>query len=304
MPRTPDRTPGVSDEESIVFEATVPASQAGEQRYDGTKFSMVDAIGEFDPRGLGTTGAIGGLHCANDGVTPDEKIDIDPGFALSSDASLLIKVTSALECDITALGKDGLDVGSVAADTDYAQWVIADSSGVNNPASLLSLSFSTGGLTLPTGYDKARFVWPVRTDDTADILPAFQPKAEGRLRKTYWLETHQLQVGGTAATFTDTAISAATRIPPSAVNQQIDIRSTKLGNAAATSRVEVVPDGWNEAAGGSVWAAHSGLNANQDPTSQSTVWMPVGPSRLLRYRSLPIADASADIFVLGWEDSL
>lgn len=57
MAKTPDRRPGPSFEEAVLFDSTVAATAAGEQRYDGTKFSMFDASGEFDPRSGGTGAA-------------------------------------------------------------------------------------------------------------------------------------------------------------------------------------------------------------------------------------------------------
>jgi len=62
MARTPDRMPGPSDEEGTYYEPTVSTTVAGEQRYNGTRFSLFDSIGEYDPRGaqngtnIGTTG--------------------------------------------------------------------------------------------------------------------------------------------------------------------------------------------------------------------------------------------------------
>lgn len=50
MSKTPDRRPGAADEEAIFFEPTTSASVPGEMRYDGTKFSLGDAQGPFDPR--------------------------------------------------------------------------------------------------------------------------------------------------------------------------------------------------------------------------------------------------------------
>lgn len=50
MPRTPDRFPGALSEEGIYFDTTQTAATPGEQRYTGTRFSMCDATGEFDPR--------------------------------------------------------------------------------------------------------------------------------------------------------------------------------------------------------------------------------------------------------------
>jgi hypothetical protein len=54
VPSTPDRAPGVLDEEGIVLEPTQLAVAEGELRYDGTRFSLYDAGGEFDPRSGGS----------------------------------------------------------------------------------------------------------------------------------------------------------------------------------------------------------------------------------------------------------
>jgi len=53
MPRTPDRQPGVSDEEGIDLESTGVATSAGQVRYTGTRFSLYDDVGEYDPRSGG-----------------------------------------------------------------------------------------------------------------------------------------------------------------------------------------------------------------------------------------------------------
>jgi hypothetical protein len=46
--KTPDRLPGVRDEEGIIFETTGVATAAGEIRFTGTRFSMFDTA-EYDP---------------------------------------------------------------------------------------------------------------------------------------------------------------------------------------------------------------------------------------------------------------
>lgn len=51
MPRTPDRQPGVSDEEAIILEDTgVDPAVVGELRYNAGAFRLRDALGVFDPR--------------------------------------------------------------------------------------------------------------------------------------------------------------------------------------------------------------------------------------------------------------
>ena len=51
MPTTPDRDPGVREEEGTVYsDEGVAASAVGEVRYFAGKFSMFDGTGEYDPR--------------------------------------------------------------------------------------------------------------------------------------------------------------------------------------------------------------------------------------------------------------
>lgn len=58
MPRTPDRTPGVEDQEGSNYERAGLATAPGQVRFDdaGGRFSFFDDAGEFDPRaGAGIT---------------------------------------------------------------------------------------------------------------------------------------------------------------------------------------------------------------------------------------------------------
>ena len=52
MPQTPDRFPGISDEEGVNFDESPDgyASEQGQLRYSNGRFSAYDAFGEYDPR--------------------------------------------------------------------------------------------------------------------------------------------------------------------------------------------------------------------------------------------------------------
>jgi hypothetical protein len=66
MPRTPDRNPGVSDEEGIVLsDEGVEPAVVGEVRYNGGAFRMRDGTGVFDPR-TGGSGLSPAAHRALD----------------------------------------------------------------------------------------------------------------------------------------------------------------------------------------------------------------------------------------------
>lgn len=249
-------------------------------------------------------GFIDGLHISNSSGTPDEIVDIAVGSALSSDGTRLITVGSPPGLDITVSGIGGLDTGTVDPNLWYAVYVVDDSADVESVGAVLSLSLTVGGISFPAGYDKARRVGMVRTDGASNILLFFMVLGEGRARWMYWKEEVVLQPGGTANGFTGTVILASTRVPPTAARQQVDIRAEKTGVGNLAARVEVVPDGWNEAAGGMFWTARAGFTTAPDPVIGNIVEMPVGPAQLLRYRSLPLGSAFAEIVVVGWEDVL
>lgn len=254
---------------------------------------------------IAAQGFVGGLHIANDGVTPDEIIDIDPGKAISDDSTIMIEALATLSPDITVAGAGGLDTDTVGPSLLYAVYVIADSAGVNPVSSLFSLSFTVGGIAFPVGYDRARRIATVRTDSTSDIETFQQPKAEGRARWVYFKRTVQLQAAGTASSFTDTATSASASVPTTATRQQVAMELRKTGAGEPDVRVEIVPDGWDETAGAQVWSCRSGLeNGTADTFTSNTVEMPVGPMGLIRYRVLPATDGLADVYVRGYEDSI
>jgi len=79
-----------------------------------------------------------------------------------------MKWTGTLTADITVSGAGGLDTGSEAANTWYAVYVIGDSTGINTPNTLISVSFTSP--TLPSGYDKFRRVGWVRNNGTSNFF--------------------------------------------------------------------------------------------------------------------------------------
>ncbi len=254
-----------------------------------------------DPGSFGNFNEIEGLFLSNDEVTPDEIVDISTG-SCRSDSGPFITVASILSPDITALGANGLDAGVVAADTWYAVWVIADSQGVVAVAGLFSLSATAP--TLPAGYDLQRRVGWVRTDGTSDILIFGMANEEGPVRWVFWKELHIIQLNGTASSYTNTFVSAATRVPPTAVLQQLGALTTKLGGPSQTAHVELIPDDWNEAAGNESWRVAVGINRLADTETNGIFDMPVGPAQLVRYLVAPAGDARTDIAVKGWQDVL
>jgi hypothetical protein len=134
------------------------------------------------PAGVFTpTGYVHG--CRLSPVFPNN-ISVGPGLARSSDDSFTIVNGSTLTADLLVSGANGLDVGVGAINNWYAVYLIADTSTVNPPATLLSLSFTAP--TLPVGYDKFRRVGCVY-NSSAFALFKYLQVWNGTTRR-YWYD--------------------------------------------------------------------------------------------------------------------
>lgn len=105
------------------------------------------------------------------GATPDEQVDVDADCLTLFNTSFEAKAVTSVNLTIsnTASGANGLDTGSVAADTWYYIWVIAKADGTT--AGLLSVSTTIATITLPTGYLYGRLIGALYTDGTSDFVP-------------------------------------------------------------------------------------------------------------------------------------
>ena len=141
--------------------------------------------------------------------TDDENIAIATGQCRDSTNVWDIVVDSALNADNLTSGANGLDTGSVAANTHYAVYVIGDTTRHNDPAALLSTSFSSP--TLPSGYDVFRRIGAVKTDATSDFLE-FRQQGAGSDRWMYYDVAIATDItAGASATFA--AVDASGGIP-------------------------------------------------------------------------------------------
>lgn len=98
------------------------------------------------------------------------KLDITLG---SSYPSLQSKtVTAPLTLNGAVNGANGLDTGSLGASKVYAVYVIADSTGYQSTAGLISLSLSAP--TMPENYNALRLVGYAITDGSSHFVDMFQ----------------------------------------------------------------------------------------------------------------------------------
>lgn len=178
---------------------------------DGTKWDIIssvdNAVAEFPP------GYVNGARLVFSSVTT-----INCGVAgltttlRDSTNTLDISFSGVISAIITSAGAGGLDTGAEAASTWYAVHVIGDSTGVNAPALMFSLSATAP--TLPSGYDTFRRVGWERNNASSNFLK-FNQRGSGKNRRYVYDETRatvQVLTSGSATTWT--TISLASFMPP------------------------------------------------------------------------------------------
>ena len=212
-----------------------------------------------------------------------------------STGAFAFKWNGLLTAVITASGKDGLDTGAEAASTFYAVFAIADTSGTNSPASLLSLSETSP--TLPAGYDVFKRLGWTRNDSSSNFLEFLQIWNGITRRLVYDEAAAVTRVinNGAATTYTDLDLSAF--VPPSSLNVLLDRRfSTGAGGAAGDS-LYLRPDGFG---GGSLWRFCPGvLTPNK---AMGFVEIPC-PGQIIEYKGDQSANRTT-ISVSGYDDEL
>ncbi|WP_428412011.1 hypothetical protein [Pararhizobium sp.] len=206
---------------------------------------------------------------------------------------IVLSGTQALQ--ITASGANGLDTGVEAADTWYAIHVIADTSGVNATATLLSTSPTAP--TLPSGYDVFRRIGWVRNNTALDFLNYLIVKTHGRDRFVHWAEdgsTLVVLAAGTATT--PTAVDCSDYVPPTSHWAKFSVLyNTNAAPNTATFR----PTGSGISASG--WVVAPGVvTTNKMIVAQD---LEMNSAQNLDYALTSASDA-LDLFVLGYEDNL
>ena len=168
--------------------------------------------------------------------TADETISMAAGAARDSANSNDIVLSAAVSISNATNGANGLDTGTVGANTMYAVYVIGDSTKYQSTAGLLSLA-SNSEPSLPAGYDMYRRVGWVLTDGTSDNL-LFWQEGMGQVRKYFYDVGISELSGGSSTTYA--AIDLATSVPPIDTTVILDIAYTPN---SATNNAEFLPYG-------------------------------------------------------------
>lgn len=138
-------------------------------------------------------------------------VGFNAGACRSFDNTLDMVTAGTTSVNIGSSGANGLDTGVKAANTWYRLFIIGDSTGVNSPVGILSLSATP---TFPAGYNKFRRVGAVRTNASSNILK-FNSVGTGSYRQIFWddvVASFTVLTNGAATTFT--AVSLVSSVAP------------------------------------------------------------------------------------------
>mgnify|MGYP000449806339 FL=1 len=172
------------------------------------------------------TAFINGLAMA---YTSTTSITIAAGNA--SDSTVINEIILAAPAVIStaANGLNGLDTGTIANNTHYAVYVVADSTEKYPAGAMLSLA-SNAAPYLPFGYDMFRRVGYVLTNGSAEILE-FTQRKNGVNRDLWYANAIATNItAGASATFA--AVTASASVPAGA--KEVFIKAVLTADAGAT----------------------------------------------------------------------
>ena len=143
----------------------------------------------------------------------------------------------------TLNGVNGLDIGTIAASTNYAVFLIGDSRNYNTTAAMISLT-SNAGPFMPPGYDSYRLIGFIETDSSSHFVYAtHKPQNIAGLLVYYSSPAISVLSGGNATTFTAIDLTTNSAIPTTTLPNIITGLLVNFTPAAAGDYVQLRPTG-------------------------------------------------------------
>lgn len=264
-------------------------------------WDLFDAKGDHPPsyyydRMLHRRGEVSGLVPA---YASASTFTIGTGSARDADNEGDVQLMRPVTVDLTVSGAGGLDTGSEVASKHYYAWAIADSSGVNAPAGLASLSATDP--VMPSGYDLKFLAGAVYNDGGSNLLH-FTTYGAGKKRQVVYDEDRAnlgVLSGGSATAFTDVTLTFA----PSIARRVELLADLDVGLAGGADNVAFVrPNGaassdgpWQIGPGAILGASHYLRGARG--------WVGCDASQVSEYKVSDAAD-DLDLYLLAYEMEL
>lgn len=143
-------------------------------------------------------------------VASNTTITVQPGQCRDQSNTIDIVLGSVTTLNTAIVGLNGLDTGTIANSTMYAQWAISSSANIAPTGVILSLATNSVP-TLPFGYDSYRIVDFWLTDSSGHLLAMYTAGSGGSRYKQYDAPISVLSAG-TATSYT--AIDLSVAVPP------------------------------------------------------------------------------------------
>jgi hypothetical protein len=154
--------------------------------------------------------------------------DIIFGPTLVTTTTPYTTTPSTLVINTAQQGALGVDIGTIAASTLYAVYIIDSSLGGVPVSAVISLSFTQP--TLPFGYDSFRRIGAIKTDAGSLVLAFHQEQPGGQPGRRMWYSVPISVLAATAsATFVAQNLAAA--VP--AIKTEVVLQADLLPNAAS-----------------------------------------------------------------------
>lgn len=164
-------------------------------------------------------------------------------------------------------GVNGLDVGTIAASTQYAVYLIGDSRNYLNTAAVISLT-SSPAPTLPSGYDSYRLIGFWQTDGSSHwVYATHKPQNIAGLLTYFNVPALSVLSGGNSTTFAAIDLTTNAAVP-----------TTTLPNVIVTLLVTFTPN----AAGDVVQFRPTGSTATTNIATISGVTAGIAQSQYLQ----------------------
>lgn len=217
-------------------------------------------------------------------------VRIEPGYCRSDDDSWSIGLDVNTTIDIDVAGANGLQTGqSEATSTWYEVYIIADSSGSNDPCGILvpvGISFSQ------SGYDKKCLIGYVRNDSSGNFLQ-FTMYNKGHDRLVIWDESSiGALTDGASATYVD--IDCTALAPPSALYLLLGVEFETGASGAASDELSVRPNGQT---GGSVSITQGIVSSSK---MKAQIELACDSAQLIEYKVTDAANNKASVKVFGY----
>lgn len=171
-------------------------------------------------------------------------LTVSAGQCRNSDNTNDIVQSAAITINGAANGAAGLDIGSLANNTFYAVYAIADSYGNNDPSVIISAD--TSSPLMPFGYNIYFRIGYVKTDGSAEFL-VFRQEGTG-LDRWMWYDAAIATdiTAGSSATFA--AVDMSGGVPDLTVSSMVNILAV-FTPTAADDTLELRPGSSSASAG-------------------------------------------------------